>query len=195
MPEGAVREHNKPSRTAGLWAEVWSRDMKKVFYQSTAMFKGCIIIIIIGSRDSAVDMATGYELYSRGVGFPAPVRSRIFPSPRCTDRFWGSPNLFNGYRGIFPSEWPEREADHSLPTSAEVNNTVPYLLNARTVEPQKQPFLSNIRMQQWNNGVLQPASRQRLSKHTSAQAQWRHIPKVLSYHVTSVFCVVCATQQ
>jgi hypothetical protein len=48
---------------------------------------------------------------------------------------------------------------------------VAYLLHARTVEPQKQMFLSNTRMQQWNNGVMQPTSRQWLGKHTSAQAQ------------------------
>jgi hypothetical protein len=29
-------------------------------------------------------------------------------------------------------------------------------------------------MQQQNNGVMQPISRQRLSKHTSAQVQWHH---------------------
>jgi hypothetical protein len=60
---------------------------------------------------------------------------------------------------------------------------------------QKQPFLSNKRMQQGNNGVMQPAFRQRFGKHTSVQAQWRHIATVLSYHVISVFCVVGATQQ
>jgi hypothetical protein len=48
---------------------------------------------------------------------------------------------------------------------------VAYLLHARTAEPQKQPFLSNTCMQQWNKGIMQPASRQWLSKHTSAQAQ------------------------
>jgi preprotein translocase subunit SecG len=30
------------------------------------------------------------------------------------------------------------------------------------------------RSQQWNNEVMQPASRQVIGKHTSAQAQWRH---------------------
>jgi hypothetical protein len=41
---------------------------------------------------------------------------------------------------------------------------VAYLLHARTVEPQKQRFLSNTRMQQWNNFVMQPVSKQRLGK-------------------------------
>jgi hypothetical protein len=52
-----------------------------------------------------------------------------------------------------------------------LNDNVAYLLHARTAEQQKQPFLSNTRTQKWNNGVMQPASRQRLGKHTSAQAQ------------------------
>jgi hypothetical protein len=46
--------------------------------------------------------------------------------------------------------------------------------------------------QQWDNGVMLPVSRQRLGKHTSAQAQWRHTPTVLIYHVTRIFCVVCS---
>jgi hypothetical protein len=74
-------------------------------------------------------------------------------------------------------------------------NIVVYLLRARTVEPQKQLFLSNTHTQQWNKRVMQPTSRQRLGKHTSEQAQWRHNPTVRSYYVTCVFCVVCATQQ
>jgi hypothetical protein len=51
-----------------------------------------------------------------------------------------------------------------------VHNIVAYMHHARTVEPQKQPLLSNTRTQQWNNGVMQPASRQRLGKHTGAGA-------------------------
>jgi hypothetical protein len=43
-------------------------------------------------------------------------------------------------------------------------DTVEYLLHTRTVQLQKQPFLSNTRMQQWNNGIMQPASKQRLGK-------------------------------
>jgi hypothetical protein len=47
-------------------------------------------------------------------------------------------------------------------------DTVAYLLHARTVEPQKQTFLSNTRTQQWNNRVMQTVSRQHLGKHISA---------------------------
>jgi hypothetical protein len=41
------------------------------------------------------------------------------------------------------------------------------LLHAKTVEPQKRPFLNNTHTQQWNNGVVQHPSRQRLGKHRS----------------------------
>jgi hypothetical protein len=40
--------------------------------------------------------------------------------------------------------------------------------------------------QQWNNEVTQPTSRQRLSKQTSAQAQWRHTATVLARDLFSV---------
>jgi hypothetical protein len=49
-------------------------------------------------------------------------------------------------------------------------------------------FLSNTRTQQWNNGVMQPSSRQWRGKHTYVQARWRHTPTVLSCHVTCFLC-------
>jgi hypothetical protein len=59
----------------------------------------------VGSRDSAVGIATGYGLDDREVGVRVLVGSRIFSSPRRPDRRWGPPNLLsNGYRGVW--SWP-----------------------------------------------------------------------------------------
>jgi hypothetical protein len=55
------------------------------------------------ARDSEGGIATGYGLDDRGVEVRVPVGSRIFSSPRRTDRLWGSPSLLsNGYRGLLP---------------------------------------------------------------------------------------------
>jgi hypothetical protein len=65
------------------------------------------------SRDSAVDIATGYLLDDREVGVLVPVGSRIFTSPCHPDRLWG-PDSFPGIKR------QGREADHSPPTSVQV---------------------------------------------------------------------------
>jgi hypothetical protein len=67
------------------------------------------------SHDSAVGIATGYELDDRGSGVRVLVGSRIFTFPCRLDRFRGTRNfLFNEYQEIF--SWrvkrQEREADH-----------------------------------------------------------------------------------
>jgi hypothetical protein len=57
----------------------------------------------IRSRDSAVGIATGYGVDDRGIGVRSPVGSRIFSSPRRSDRLLGTPNLLcNVYRWLFP---------------------------------------------------------------------------------------------
>jgi hypothetical protein len=78
--------------------------------------------VFCGSRGSVVGIATAYGMNDRGVGVRAPVGSRIFSSPRRTDRLLGPPKLLsNGYRGLFRGgKAPGSEADHSLPTSAKV---------------------------------------------------------------------------
>jgi hypothetical protein len=50
---------------------------------------------LLWSRDSSVGIATGYGLADRGVGVRVPVGSRIFSSPRRTDRLWGQPNFLS----------------------------------------------------------------------------------------------------
>jgi hypothetical protein len=55
------------------------------------------------SRDSAVDIATGYGLDDGGVGVQVQVESRIVSSPRRPNRLWGPLSLpSSGYRGLFP---------------------------------------------------------------------------------------------
>jgi hypothetical protein len=58
-----------------------------------------------------------------GVRFTA--GARFFCPPRNSNRFWGPPSfLSNGYRRIFSPgiKLPGREADHSHPSGAEVEN-------------------------------------------------------------------------
>jgi hypothetical protein len=83
----------------------------------------------MGRRGGVVGIATGYGLDDRGVRVREPVGPRIFSSPPSPHRLWGPPNLlYNGYRGLFPGvKRPWREADHSPPISAEVNNTWTYI--------------------------------------------------------------------
>jgi hypothetical protein len=76
-----------------------------------------ICIYVCSGPSSSVGIATGYEL--DGPGFES-WRVEIF----CTtpDRPWGPPSLlYNGYR-VFPGgrKRPERDADPSVPSSAEV---------------------------------------------------------------------------
>jgi hypothetical protein len=76
-----------------------------------------------GSRAIVVGIATGYGLDDRGVGVRVPVGSRIFSSPRCPDRLWGSTQLPIQWVPEVLSQgvkWLGREADHAPPTSAEV---------------------------------------------------------------------------
>jgi hypothetical protein len=59
--------------------------------------------LLLGSRDSAVGMATGYGLDSRGARVRVPVGARFFFSQRRPDRFWGPRSLLsNGCRGLLP---------------------------------------------------------------------------------------------
>jgi hypothetical protein len=84
----------------------------------------------------SVGIATGYRMDDRGVGVRVPLGPRIFSSPRCPDRLWGPPNLLsNGYRGALSPgvKRPGCEADHSLPTSAEVKEKWFYTATPHTL--------------------------------------------------------------
>jgi hypothetical protein len=62
-----------------------------------------IYVLYIRSGDSVVGKATGYGFDDGGVGDLVPEMSRIFSSPRRSERFWGLPNLLSDeYRGSFP---------------------------------------------------------------------------------------------
>jgi hypothetical protein len=55
---------------------------------------------VIQSRDSSVNIASGYGLNDQEAGFRVPVESGIFTSPSRPDRLWGPLNLLsNGYLG------------------------------------------------------------------------------------------------
>jgi hypothetical protein len=58
---------------------------------------------IMHSRDSEIDIATGYGLDDQGVGVRVPVEANMFTSPCRPDRLWVPPSLLaNGYRKLFP---------------------------------------------------------------------------------------------
>jgi hypothetical protein len=75
----------------------------------------------IRNRDSSADIGAGYRLDGRG-SIPGSGKN-FFSSPQRPDRLWGPPSLLSSaYRGALSPVVPrlEREAGHSLPSSAEV---------------------------------------------------------------------------
>jgi hypothetical protein len=79
-------------------------------YKTASMLKITLLyILIFGSRNNAVGIATGYGLDGRGFKVRVPAVATFLSSPRRTDRFWGPPSvLSNGYRGIFPGGYNDR---------------------------------------------------------------------------------------
>jgi hypothetical protein len=77
----------------------------------------------IYSQDSAVSIATGNGLDNQKVGVQVPVGAKILTSPCCAGWLWGPPSQWV-LRDLSPGiKRPEREADHSRPTSADVKKT------------------------------------------------------------------------
>jgi hypothetical protein len=76
---------------------------------------------------------SGYGLDDRAIEVRSPAEAQeFFLQSLCLDRLWGPPSLlYNGYQDSVPrgKAWPGRDADHSPPSSAEVENKELYLLS------------------------------------------------------------------
>jgi hypothetical protein len=74
-----------------VFFKAWNNNKKPLFFQHCK------------SRDSSVDIMTGYELDGRGY-IPGKDK-RFFSSPQCPSRVWSPPSLlYNGYRWRFPRQ-------------------------------------------------------------------------------------------
>jgi hypothetical protein len=87
----------------------------------------CLVKLKNRSRVSSVSTVSDYGLDDRAIGVRSPAGARgFFLLPLCPDRLWGPPSLlYNGYRGVLSpgvKARPGRDADHSPPSSAEVEN-------------------------------------------------------------------------
>jgi hypothetical protein len=112
--------------------------MKHCFSYSMIGYRPLPLTFVYANSQShrAVGIATGHGLDGRGVGVRIPVEVRILSSTRRSDRFWPCPaSCTMGIWGLFPpGVWrPRREADHSPPTSAEVENTWIYTFTPQYV--------------------------------------------------------------
>jgi hypothetical protein len=78
-------------------------------------------IYITGAAVAQSVLVSDYGLGDQG---SIPDRGReFFFQPLRPDRLWGPPSLLsNGYRGPIPLGTPGRDADHSPPSSAEVES-------------------------------------------------------------------------
>jgi hypothetical protein len=87
------------------------------------------------SRGSSGSIVSGYELDNQAIEVRSPAEARGFSSILlCPDRLWGPPSLlYSGYRGPFSGDTarPGRDADHSAPSIAEVDELELYLLSSQ----------------------------------------------------------------
>jgi hypothetical protein len=96
-----------------------TRNLPFIAVSAASVYLFTVFLTTCRSRDSSVDIATGYTLDNREFGVRVPVESRILSSPCRPDRLWDPPNLlFNGYQEV---KRQGCEADHSPAASAEVD--------------------------------------------------------------------------
>ena len=96
--------------------------MFKIFIDQTVKKISWLDFFLAG-RHSSVGIATRYGLEGPGIESRRGEIFRTYP-----DRLWGPPSLlYNGYR-VFPGgkRRPERDADHTPPSSAEVKKELSY---------------------------------------------------------------------
>jgi hypothetical protein len=91
--------------------------------------------VMVFYRETVVRVVTGYGLDDRGVGIRVPVGSRIFSSPRRPDLSGVHLTSYPFGIGVFPTgvKRPGREADHSPPTSAEIEKMWTYTSTRRSL--------------------------------------------------------------
>jgi hypothetical protein len=92
-------------------------------------YQFCLFAILRQVCDSSVGIVTGYGLDDRGSGVQFPAGAGNFSLHHHVQNGSGPPSLLsNGYQGALSLEVkrPEREADHSPPSSAEVKNAWGY---------------------------------------------------------------------
>jgi hypothetical protein len=86
----------------------------------------CVYIYIYISRGSSVSIVSGYGLGDRAIGVRSPGGAKDFSSILCVQTGSGAhtASCTMGTGGPFPGgkARPEREADYSPPSSAEVEN-------------------------------------------------------------------------
>jgi hypothetical protein len=120
-----AQTQNKRTKTSMPW--VGFEPTISAFERAKTVYALDRSATVVGeSRGRAVSIATGYELDDRGAEVRIPIGATFFSFPCRPDRFWGPPSLLSiGYRGLLPRgvKRPWREADASLPISAEFKNT------------------------------------------------------------------------
>jgi hypothetical protein len=86
-----------------------------------------VLSLLLKNRDSAMDIATGYRLDDRGDGVRVPAGSIFFSTLSRPVLGFTQPPTQCVTGAHFPGvKRPGREADHSPPTSAEVNKMRAY---------------------------------------------------------------------